>query len=558
MKKCSVLFLLLLFNHTVFAQRIQITTTQTPTQLIKDVLLNSNACSNVTNVTTSGTLANQTGAKSPFGSYTQNGTNNLFSKGIIISTGYAINAGNTVNNATLSDNLGTSGDTDLATTFGIVTPAVLSDAAYIAFDFTPVKNTISFRYFLASEEYEFNKNYPCQFGDAFAFLIQDKTAGGAYKNISLIPTTSTPVGISTVHNDLSALTGGCMAVNPTYFNGYNQNPPNLDGTNFNGSTKAFTATGVVIPGHTYHIKLVIADYGKTASNRLYDSAVFIEGGSFDLAGYITDSNGTVLTGSTNACTLVAHSIILNPTYQWYHNGVAIPAPLGTSATYLVPIGDSGVYNVLVTDSVSLCVDNIASLNVVALSPPTAVSPQTFCVGATIANLVATGTAINWYASATGGLPLASTTVLVSGTPYYASQTIGLCESTRTLVNTVIGNPTPTFSSVGPICFGSVVAPLPTTSLNGITGTWSPLLINNTTTTSYTFTPNVGQCGISTTVTINVTPINTLTLSSAATTTAQTMCINTPITDITYPPQALGTQQIRIIPYRRSCLVSQPI
>src|SRR5690606_31545187 len=40
-----------------------------------------------------------------------------------------------------------------------------------------------------------------------------------------------------------------------------------------------------------------------------------------------------------------------------------------------------------------------------------------------------------------------------------------------------------------------LAPVPTTSINGITGTWAPAL-NNTQTTTYTFTPHTtgGQCG----------------------------------------------------------------
>ena len=38
--------------------------------------------------------------------------------------------------------------------------------------------------------------------------------------------------------------------------------------------------------------------------------------------------------------------------------------------------------------------------------------------------------------------------------------------------------------------------LPTSSNNGITGTWSPATINTATvgTTTYTFTPAAGQCG----------------------------------------------------------------
>src|SRR5439155_549787 len=60
------------------------------------------------------------------------------------------------------------------------------------------------------------------------------------------------------------------------------------------------------------------------------------------------------------------------------------------------------------------------------------------------------------------------------------------------------------NAVAPICSGATLSALPTTSNNGITGTWSPAL-NNTATTTYTFTPNAGQCGSTTTLTITVNP-----------------------------------------------------
>ena len=50
--------------------------------------------------------------------------------------------------------------------------------------------------------------------------------------------------------------------------------------------------------------------------------------------------------------------------------------------------------------------------------------------------------------------------------------------------------------------GTVLAPLPTTSNNGITGAWSPAL-DNTITTIYTFTPDAGQCADTATLTITV-------------------------------------------------------
>ena len=63
--------------------------------------------------------------------------------------------------------------------------------------------------------------------------------------------------------------------------------------------------------------------------------------------------------------------------------------------------------------------------------------------------------------------------------------------------------TPTFTQINPICSGTSFT-LPTTSTNGITGTWTPT-INNTATTTYTFTPGSNQCATTTTMTVSVTP-----------------------------------------------------
>jgi hypothetical protein len=61
---------------------------------------------------------------------------------------------------------------------------------------------------------------------------------------------------------------------------------------------------------------------------------------------------------------------------------------------------------------------------------------------------------------------------------------------------------PLFSQVGPFCRGEIIVALPNTSLNGVSGSWSPA-INNTVTTIYTFIPNAGQSATATTLTINI-------------------------------------------------------
>jgi hypothetical protein len=48
--------------------------------------------------------------------------------------------------------------------------------------------------------------------------------------------------------------------------------------------------------------------------------------------------------------------------------------------------------------------------------------------------------------------------------------------------------------------------LPSTSINGFTGTWSPA-VNNTATTTYTFTPTAGQCASTAAMTVIVNSVN---------------------------------------------------
>jgi hypothetical protein len=72
--------------------------------------------------------------------------------------------------------------------------------------------------------------------------------------------------------------------------------------------------------------------------------------------------------------------------------------------------------------------------------------------------------------------------------------------------------TPSFYPDGPYCFGEIVPVLPTTSINGVTGVWSPA-INNTATTVYTFTPDLGQCATTATLTISILPALNLVVNS---------------------------------------------
>jgi hypothetical protein len=148
------------------------------------------------------------------------------------------------------------------------------------------------------------------------------------------------------------------------------------------------------------------------------------------------------------------------------------------------------------------------------SAPTGQSSQSFCTNATISDLVATGSGIQWYSSSSGGTPLGAQTQLTSGTSYYASQTVTCASLSRLQVAVTINQPIdPTFNQLDSICEGATLN-LANISNNGITGIWSPV-IDNTITTTYSFIPNANECANSTTMTVVVNPSTTPTFSQLA-------------------------------------------
>ncbi len=125
--------------------------------------------------------------------------------------------------------------------------------------------------------------------------------------------------------------------------------------------------------------------------------------------------------------------------------------------------------------------------------PTGAANQTLCSGATLAQLSVTGTAIQWYASPTGGAALPSNTTLVNATTYYASQTVNGLESTSRLAVTVTLNTAPVAPSAinGPVhfCFNSLGQSY---SIGSVAGA-----------TSYIWTTPAGATGSSTSTNINL-------------------------------------------------------
>ena len=326
------IYILLFFTTVFFSQKSYgqyITTDEnyTAQQLVEDVLVNS-PCATVSNFSISG--GNFTTGERSYAFFDGTGTTFPFQNGIVLSTGRASNTQGP--NNSLSDdgqNMGWLGDPDLEQALGLSNSF---NATILEFDFVPQGNSISFDYIFSSEQYLSSPNAnQCNFTDGFVFLLKENSSS-SYTNLAVVPNTTTPVKVNTVRGTGTI----CPPANEQYFDAFNgtEHP-----TNFNGQTRVMTAQSDVIPGTSYHIKIVIADEG----NARFDSAIFLGGGSFNFGVNLGDdrliANGNPLCPNENLI-LDATQAGTN-TYQWFQDGNLLAGE--TNATYTVTA--AGTYSV---------------------------------------------------------------------------------------------------------------------------------------------------------------------------------------------------------------------
>lgn len=330
MKKSLFLYILVI-PFLSLGQNIQVDSqTYTPQQLIEDILIDSDCIENVNVTNVIGGDFNNTDLS--YGFFDANGSTFPFSSGIVLSTGRLQNVPGP--NTTLSDDDATNwnGDNDLEQ---VLNESNTYNATIIEFDFTAVADRISFRYIFASEEYQENNPNTCEYSDLFGFLIRPQN-DQQYTNIALVPNTNTPVKVTTVH---SGIPGGCDPINEAYFGSWNNSSAPI---NFNGQTAILTATADVIPNEVYHVKLVIAD----EENYRYDSAVFLEAGSFKLTTNL-GADRLIATNNPLCGNEIYQLDAFEPNaiaYKWFKDAVE----LTTETNSYLDVINAGTYNVEVT------------------------------------------------------------------------------------------------------------------------------------------------------------------------------------------------------------------
>ena len=213
----------------------------------------------------------------------------------------------------------------------------------------------------------------------------------------------------------------------------------------------------------------------------------------------TYQSSTIFTGLTPG----PHSFVV---HDFVNGCYSAPIPFTIDA---VP------YTTAVTDftyTTPVCITNATN--------PTPTPGAGFTTGGTY-SYVGTGLDLN---ATTGEINLAASTGATYVVTYTYPEDLANCIHGGSSNFTITIDPfvTATFTQISNICQNATAPTLPTTSNNGIVGTWTPALINTSTsgTTTYTFNPNPGQCGVGTTMNITIDPIVVPTFTAIA-----NICLN---------------------------------
>ncbi len=336
------------------------------------------------------------------------------------------------------------------------------------------------------------------------------------------PTVSGPTQLCLGYGETNVTVTAASPAPGAVFHWYDQ----ATGGNLLASTAAFTTPSLTVSTN-YWVDVTNSDGCTSARTR-----VLINVKTFPLQ--YTVSGTTTLCPGGGGATITLSNSEASLTYLLKKDDVTIDNRLGTGSAMTYPgIIAPGTYTIVAINGgcanpmIGSAVITIGTNNSISLSSGAGTNAQTICINSPVTNIRyattgATGATFSGLpAGVTGSwsanVATISGTPTVSGTYNYTVTLTGGCGTVTATGSIIVTAPvTPTFTQVAAICSGELLAPLPTTSINNIPGIWSPAL-NNTATTTYTFTPNAGQCANSTTMTIVVNALPAVSVNPVSTT-----------------------------------------
>ncbi|MEM0543070.1 gliding motility-associated C-terminal domain-containing protein [Flavobacterium sp. j3] len=312
------------------------------------------------------------------------------------------------------------------------------------------------------------------------FTVQDYTTVTSYDNCT------TPYCLGTAEIIVASNNGFTSQVEDMY-------NPNTVGCSWNAAQNnsaffkfraAQTSASVSISGISGNLQILAIDAGLDDNPCTAADNIVLNGGCPTLSSNDTYTSPQYINGSTKNNQLNLSGLTIGKTYYFIVDGTSS----SVSPFYIETIGTSL--------DCSNC-DLNATLS----------SNSPVCENSSLNLTCSDGTNWSWtgpngFTSSSQNPTLSNVSTLASGIYTVVITDGNGCTETKSITVSVTTVVIPTFNASNPVCTGATLSPLPTISNNGISGTWSPAL-NTTTTTNYTFTPNVGQCATTATRTIVV-------------------------------------------------------
>jgi gliding motility-associated-like protein len=361
---------------SVFGQSIGVSNTQTPQQLVDNVLLGFGVTA--FNVTINGNpaLANSTQPNVAY--FTNTNASFPINNGLILTTGNASGAVGPNANGGATFNMPATPSVSSDPHLNDIANAGVENGVVLEFDFIPSGDTLVFNYMFGSDEYP--EWSPSSFNDAFGLFLWGPGITGphilaGYPNGGLNLATI-PGGIPVTINNVGPSSNTAYYVNNGSGLAYG------DAIQYDGTTTLLTASSSVQCNQLYHIKLAISNVGDES----LDSGVFLEAGSFssaavDVAVATVSGDTTIIEGCTYADFIftrppgqVNDTLIINYTiggvaqqgidYNTLINPITFLPGEDTVIINLTPIQDGiteGFESVVITvDIINPCGDTITS------------------------------------------------------------------------------------------------------------------------------------------------------------------------------------------------------
>jgi GH35 family endo-1,4-beta-xylanase len=298
--------------------------------------------------------------------------------------------------------------------------------------------------------YQWNKNGTAISGSTAASYTASQSGGYSVtitassqtvtSSAMTVTVNANPTATITTTTPTTFCTGGSVVLTSSAGSSYKWN--NAAGVIAGATNSTYTATAA----GTYTVTVTNASSCSATS-----TATTVTVNTLPTATITTTTPTTFCTGGSVVLTSSAGT-----SYKW-NNAAGVIAG-ATNATYTATA--AGTYTVTVTNASNCSATSTATTVTVNTLPavPVVTTPVLYCQNATATALTATGTALKWYAIASGGTSTTSVTPITTTpatTNYYVSQTTSGCESQRAaIVVTVNALPIAAITPAGPTIFSA--------------------------------------------------------------------------------------------------------